>query len=38
MTVAEFGLTWEQSDQLRQNLEDNIGYGKFLCLDKLHFS
>jgi hypothetical protein len=31
MTVAEFGYTWEQSDELRKALESKVQSGQFTC-------
>lgn len=31
MTVAEFGYTWEQSDELRKALESEVQSGEFTC-------
>ncbi|MBK8151430.1 MAG: 2'-5' RNA ligase family protein [Acidobacteria bacterium] len=31
MTIAEFGYTWEQSEDLRKDLENKVPSGEFLC-------
>lgn len=31
MTIAELGLNWEQSEELRKSLEGEVQYGQFVC-------